>query len=189
MKILPFTDASPRQLTSLTALLDATFGVHREQAAIFTRWREDPGLWALLACAGERCVGAMVTSEREVADFDTQAFGVSLPHDPHERIVLFQMAVTDPHWRRAGVATTLATHHLARAQAHGIALGAGISWEHGAPGNSARMFEAAGFEVLARAPTFYREMHAQTGQTCPHCRPAPCACSAALYVTRDLHPK
>lgn len=185
--LTPIEEATPPQLDSLTRLLSETFGEHNEQAAIFERWRTNPDVWALLACVGPRCVAVMVTVARDVASFDTSGFDLSLRDlEPTARIALFSVAATDPAWRRQGLSSRMATRHLARARDRGITLGAGISWEHGDAGNSSHMFEAAGFVALARSESFYREMHARTGQTCPRCGPEPCACVATLYVTRAL---
>ncbi|MCB9740339.1 MAG: GNAT family N-acetyltransferase [Deltaproteobacteria bacterium] len=177
--------ASRRDGPEVEALLGATFGPREDQLTLFDTWLVDP---------------ARVVQIARSADSARTLLGVGVASILNERGLAGYSRIRPdlPTWladRRAGSLQTLAVHPTARRTGVGRALAAamvqwlrsrevevllGVSWQHGGADNSARLYEAAGFERLGTSATFFAEEQARSGQPCAVCG-TPCRCEAWLF--------
>ena len=82
-----------------------------------------------------------------------------------------------PGARRAGIGWQLAHALGAWLRARGCQGSVGVCWDHRGDDTSRHLFERAGFTLLGRSTTYYRDLH---GNRCPRCG-ATCRCAALLY--------
>lgn len=179
---------------AVARLLGGIFGERDDQLELLDRWIEDRSRSVLIALdrAIDVVVGVMIVSIKPTSELDRykETFSISLADEyPGARAGLFQAIAVVASHRRQRIATELARRQVQWLVDQDVRVGVGVSWVHGGfagMGDSAVMFEGAGFDLRAIDEGFYRRMHAEGGAGCPRCKPELCSCVARLYVCSDL---
>lgn len=171
---------------ALAGLMQDVFGARGDEAELLASWRDDPVRFVRAAMVGPEAIGMTVATLHPTWDPSAHErdFGVDLEGLRNQQVVHVNQILVRPSHRQQRVATALAATLAEWVGQVGPCAVVGISWAHGGGGNSAPLFEGAGFTALARVRGYYRQFHRPDGQRCTVCEPAPCDCVAVLYLLR-----
>ena len=171
-------------------LIQQIFGFRGDEEVLLRTWQQETHRCVRIAKKGDVIVGLAVLTvamELDRTKYETP-FRVDLGSIPTP-VAEFNQILIEPRYRQQGLASQLAASVIEWVSSKSVGYIIGVSWQHGQPGHSGRLFERGGFRKLGECKGFYRQFHEQSAQRCTVCR-GTCNCIAILYgITRnDLLP-
>lgn len=133
------------------------------------------GAWGVVATHDGDVVGFGVCRVTDADGAERYFEGHGSEHY-HRQPGLLHMAAVDEDWTGQGIGRAMLEARLELLYKAGVGTVMTASWLRDNQPGSARLFEAAGFELIDVVTDFYNDR-----DDCPDCAPNACTCSVAIY--------